>query len=97
MKKILGHKLAKEAQRELHRRLENKRIVEQRIKDEEEQKKSAEAAAAMQFDDILPLESNNALQKMGSISAILNDPLNPNPEAPLIMGQFFPEEENFYN
>ncbi len=62
--------LAREAQRELSRRVERKEREEQRKRDAEEQKKREKAV--MQIDDILP-ENTNALQKMASISGILND------------------------
>ena len=50
-----------------------KQLHEQRLRDAEEQKKREKAV--MQIDDILP-DNPNALQKMASITGILNEPLN---------------------
>jgi hypothetical protein len=72
-KRIIALQLSREAQRELARRVSLKMVEDQRLKDAEEQKKREKAV--MQIDDILP-DHPNYLQKMASITGILNESLN---------------------
>jgi hypothetical protein len=66
-KRLIALKLSREAQRELARRVS---LQKDRVREAEEQRRREKAV--MQIDDILP-DNPNALQKMASISGILNE------------------------
>lgn len=96
VKRLLSLKIAKEAQRELYRRVSEKQAIEMKRKEEEEQKKRREAVS--QIDDIMHDNNNNTLQKMVSLSGMFNEPLTGQGDGG--MGQFFNDEVNndpFFN
>ena len=72
-KRIIALQLSREAQREVARRVSVRLAEEQRLKEVEEQKKREKAV--MQIDDILP-DNINQLNKMASITGLLNESLN---------------------
>jgi hypothetical protein len=92
MKRLLALKIAKEAQRELYKRVTDKKAHELKLKEEEERKKRQDEV--IQIEEMPDMNNNiNTLQKMVSMSGMMfNEPLTGQVDTGGIMGYNFNDE-----